>query len=604
MIIVCLFPFLQTKNGKILLVSVYALLQSVTLQRSLFKDMYAGRNKTAFEMYIYVLSSHVISAGISVPPEMPMTPKQRKFYEVAFDEIVQTLGDPYRVNNPYRTISKRQVDDSDNRVDTPDSGVHVAQPLQDQLIPYGTPFPDNPTAAQTFANYFYQFLALIYNKALVLSNDLPKLSNIFVGVMIAGVTYYVFYPVMKVAMAMANYNEAFYELQTIEMKAARIDNERLLERAVLLDGNLTLVEDQLMNNTEKADEIGSQLEFLDNSVTAIEANKHLISKRPIIQKKTFFLGDIVISRIFDDDYSTSIKTEIRKNKVIHLSAFPKGILLGGNYNSTKRYVLKQSPDDLLLEVYLEFNDKETDKKHSCEYFFKDTTKRQKEYFKQGGEGDFLQFATWYDFKTIEFFRKKELSAFQRCACSCDQPHAFSKIKHLHRCVCLADTFYGLARFVTEVKGHIENFHFPEVLEPHADTHKSIYEMYNKYYNTDNDLSSDAKISLMAGISAALTQQYLSCDTADFDIACESEALKLWTTARLAGHKSVMSSSFAKVVRSDYFRMESADNTYIDSETPHKFDFRDMISELRDPPTHIPLVNRTQLDTHVANSAAP
>ena len=121
-------------------------------------------------------------------------------------------------------------------------------------------------------------------------------------------------------------------------------------------------------------------------------------------------------------------------------------------------------------------------------------------------------------------------------------------------------------------------------------------------------SENSKIALTAGINAALNQQYLSCDTAEFDIACKTEVAFQWIASRLASHEFLMSnSSEALKDNIQYQRLyqtykAAGKHVYNLNEKPHESDIRNMIDEIKLPPDYVPLVPRLPNDSAKTFSA--
>ena len=564
----------QTKDGILPLVSVYAMVESDIHQRNIFKDLYDRKQKSTREMYVLVHKSLCIQAGIHVPPGMPMTYPERLFYAKAHDGISETLGNAFDIDNPFVSngLHKRQVD------------------------------WDDPV--QRYALNVFNTIAAIWNAAIAFAENLPRLKNIFI-------IYYIF--------------DATAELYSSAIGAAKSYFNSIERHNNMTAQEKELIMAELSNVTATVDEISKQLDdaykalkeyanFTQSNMQTIESLKAELKtlnssltqgyylkaplRRPVVQKVIDNESDIVIARLYDYSYTQPHKTRADETSVVHLNFFAEGLLLEANYDKANRYVLNQNHDNLLMEVYFLFPNHEHYPHQSCQKYFADTTINRLNRERSHKTTHFMDFAKWFDWKSAEFFKQKELSAFQRCSCTCGQKHVFNHIENLERCMCLSNSFYGLARFVTEVKGHIEDFPFSQVLQPYANTHNSLVDNYSPHMSRKIVPSDDSKAAMMAGINAALNQQLFSCDTHEFEVECETQFSYHWLASRLESHEFLMSNSTTPL-KNDiryqlYYRsFPKAQNNLprLPNEQPLDYDIRRMIEELRYPPEWIPLIPR-------------
>ena len=608
----------QTKNGTLPLVSLYAMVEYDILDRNLFKDAYDKKEKTPREMYVYVHRSQCMLAGIHVPPNMPMTAAERKFYAESFDAVSQVLGYAFELRNPFRikALSKRQIEDEEvvnidgnNNPDQQPGFLHGAIRGESPLM---FPQPDNPV--KVVANYVFVFMAGVWNWLVRISLDLPKMRNYFIVAIIFGAISDVFVPTKQLYLSIVRFHTADHDTAATEREAY---GEGIVNVTSSIK-EITQKVEELLNETERlTNDTNANHSDLETALYDLKELNNTVNeiltlqprpRRPTIQTRVYTKEHVIMAEFVDPGYTIPFRTKATEKEVVYLNFIAKGILLQGDYNIHQRYVLTQSHDNLLMEVFLHFPDHSHDPEHSCLKFFSSTTEKQKNYTEtHGTAGQFLQFTHWYDFKVVESFRKTHLSAFQRCSCTCNQEHAFSNIANLERCMCISDSFYGLARFITELKGHIESFPFPDVLEPHANTHNNLFEMYSTDLNKDMIPSENSKIALTAGINAALNQQYLSCDTAEFDIECKTEVAFQWIASRLASHEFLMSNSSTALKENiQYQRLyktyESAGkHVYNRNEKPHEIDIRKMMDELRLPPEYVPLEPRLHKSSRIIPS---
>ena len=567
----------QTRNGTLLLVSVYAMVESDRHQRSIFQDMYNRRKKSPSEIYFMMHKSLRLKAGIYLPPGMPMTYAERLFYAAAFDGISDVLGHAYYQKNPFTNkLHRRQV----NRID----------------------------AVQHYARSTFAVFSFAWNTLIMIAEDLPRFKNVFLGYLLIDSISELYAYTIRAGKAIFSYIERDFGMSSQEKKQIMAELSNVTSTVNSLPARINRLSDKvnkISNLTRTNDNNIETLQYeLKNLTSSLDSGfrRSPQIRRPVLQRTTDSDHDIVITRIYDLDYAQPYKSKTSEESedVIALNFFAQGILLQGNYNTTARYVLNQNHDHLLMEVFLLFTNNKHDPYHSCQRFFLDTTKRQnnEKYRTHHTKINFLDFSHWFDFKTVEYFRDNELSNFQRCSCTCGEKHAFSHIENLERCVCLSNSFYGLARFVTEVKGHIKEFPFAQVLEPHANTHNNLIEHYSPDLSIQDVPSEDSKTAMIAGINAALNQQYLSCATQEFEVECETRTSLQWIASRLASHEFLMSNSTTALKENIRYKRlyqtyeeSKYSMTYKQDETPLDFDFRRMIEELRYPPEYTPTIPR-------------